>query len=127
MNAIQSAREALSRIAAYEAIQPEVWISRFSSDQVLAAAEAVDLRVAAGESLPLAGLTFAVKDNIDLSGLPTTAACPAFAYAPGSSATVVERLQAAGAVAVGKTNLDQFATGLVGTRSPHGAPACVFN
>lgn len=127
MNALQSAREALSRIAAYEAIQPEVWISRFSSDQVLAAAEAVDLRVAAGESLPLAGLTFAVKDNIDLSGLPTTAACPAFAYAPGSSATVVERLQAAGAVAVGKTNLDQFATGLVGTRSPYGAPACVFN
>ena len=127
MNALQSAREALSRIAAYEAIQPEVWISRFSPDQVLAAAEAVDLRVAAGESLPLAGLTFAVKDNIDLFGLPTTAACPAFAYAPEASATVVERLQAAGAVAVGKTNLDQFATGLVGTRSPHGAPACVFN
>jgi allophanate hydrolase len=68
-----------------------------------------------------------VKDNIDLAGLPTTAACPAFAYAPETSATVVERLLAAGAVAVGKTNLDQFATGLVGTRSPHGAPACVFN
>ncbi len=87
----------------------------------------VDRRLEAGESLPLAGLTFAVKDNIDLAGLPTTAACPAFAYAPETSATVVERLLAAGAVAVGKTNLDQFATGLVGTRSPHGAPACVFN
>jgi allophanate hydrolase len=68
-----------------------------------------------------------VKDNIDVGDLPTTAACPAFAYTPERSATVVERLVAAGAVLIGKTNLDQFATGLVGARSPYGAPRCVFN
>jgi allophanate hydrolase len=68
------------------------------------------------------GWTFAVKDNIDVAGLPTTAGCPAFAYEPERSAPVVERLVAAGAVVAGKTNLDQFATGLVGTRSPYGTP-----
>jgi allophanate hydrolase len=76
---------------------------------------------------PLAGLTFAIKDNIDLAGIPTTAGCPAFAYTPTESAHVVQNLIAAGALPLGKTNLDQFATGLVGTRSPHGAPRCVFN
>ncbi len=81
----------------------------------------------AGERLPLAGVPFAVKDNIDVEGMPTTAACPSFAYRPEHSSTVVKRLLAAGAVCVGKTNLDQFATGLVGTRSPYGAPRCVFN
>ena len=70
---------------------------------------------------PLWGMPFAIKDNIDLAGCPTTAACPAFSYVPETSATVVDRLLAAGAVPVGKTNLDQFATGLVGTRSPYGA------
>jgi len=77
--------------------------------------------------LPLSGLTFAVKDNIDLAGVPTTAACPAYAYSPEKSATVVERLMDAGAIPVGKTNMDQFATGLVGTRSPYGACSCVFD
>ena len=77
--------------------------------------------------MPLYGIPFAVKDNIDVSGLPTTAACPAFAYFPGANATVVQRLLDAGAMLIGKTNLDQFATGLVGTRSPHGAPRCVFD
>lgn len=72
------------------------------------------------EALPLWGIPFAIKDNIDLAGVPTTAACPAFAYTPAEDATVVARLIAAGAVPVGKTNLDQFATGLVGTRSPYG-------
>ena len=127
MKALDAARAALDRISAYDAVQPQAWIARFADDEVLASAADVDRRAAAGDDLPLAGLTFAVKDNIDLAGLPTTAACPAFAYAHETSATVVERLLAAGAVAVGKTNLDQFATGLVGTRSPHGAPACVFN
>ena len=70
---------------------------------------------------PLWGVPFAIKDNIDLAGIPTTAACPAYSYVPEASATVVDRLLAAGAVPVGKTNLDQFATGLVGTRSPYGA------
>ncbi len=76
---------------------------------------------------PLYGIPFAVKDNIDVAGLPTTCACPAFAYTPERSATVVERLEAAGAVLIGKTNLDQFATGLNGTRSPYGIPASVFD
>ncbi len=70
--------------------------------------------------LPLWGVPFAIKDNIDLKGVPTTAACPAYAYIPEKSAEIVERLVAAGAIPVGKTNLDQFATGLVGTRSPYG-------
>lgn len=80
---------------------------------------ALDGRDPAG--LPLYGVPFAIKDNIDLAGVPTTAACPAFAYTPQRSATVVERLVALGAVPLGKTNLDQFATGLNGTRSPYGA------
>jgi Asp-tRNA(Asn)/Glu-tRNA(Gln) amidotransferase A subunit family amidase len=71
---------------------------------------------------PLYGLIFAVKDNIDAAGLPTTAACPDFAYTPEGSAFVVARLEAAGAIVLGKTNLDQFATGLVGVRSPYGVP-----
>ena len=70
--------------------------------------------------LPLFGVPFAIKDNIDLAGIPTTAACPAFAYVPEQSATIVSQLIALGAVPMGKTNLDQFATGLNGTRSPYG-------
>jgi allophanate hydrolase len=126
-SAVEIAKAALEAVAAYDAVQPQVWILRLSEDAVLAQARAVDARVAAGETLPLAGVPFAVKDNIDVGGLATTAACPAFAYTPDRSATVVERLVAAGAVLVGKTNLDQFATGLVGARSPYGAPRCVFN
>ena len=72
--------------------------------------------------LPLYGIPVAVKDNIDVAGLPTTAACPAFAYTPAHDATSVARLRAAGAIVIGKTNLDQFATGLVGVRSPYGIP-----
>lgn len=73
-------------------------------------------------SLPLYGVPFAIKDNIDLAGIPTTAGCPAFAYTPAVSATVVQRLIDAGAIPLGKTNLDQLATGLVGVRSPYGVP-----
>lgn len=76
---------------------------------------------------PLEGLTFAIKDNIDYAGVPTTAGCPAFAYTPKTTAPVVANFEAAGARAVGKTNLDQFATGLVGVRSPYGACSSVFN
>lgn len=72
------------------------------------------------KSLPLWGVPFAIKDNIDLEGIPTTAACPAYSYTPKKSATVVKKLIDAGAIPIGKTNLDQFATGLVGTRSPYG-------
>lgn len=77
--------------------------------------------------LPLSGLTFAIKDNIDLAGVPTTAGCPAYAYSPAHSAPVVQRLIDAGAVPLGKTNMDQFATGLVGVRSPYGACSSVFD
>ena len=76
-------------------------------------------------AFPLLGVPFAVKDNIDIAGAPTTAACPAFAHTPDDDAMVVHKLLQAGAIWVGKTNLDQFATGLVGTRSPYGRPACV--
>jgi allophanate hydrolase len=111
--------------AAYAAIgaarRPEVWITLRPTDEALAEAATIDARVADGEELPLAGLVAAVKDNIDVAGLPTTAAAPSFAYQPAVDATAVARLRAAGAVVLGKTNLDQFATGLVGTRSPYGA------
>src|SRR2546425_2796448 len=79
------------------------------------------------DRLALYGVLFAVKDNIDVAGMPTTAGCPAYAYTPASSATVVRRLEDAGAILIGKTNMDQFATGLVGTRSPFGACSSVFD
>ena len=72
-------------------------------------------------------MPFAVKDNIDVAGLPTTAACPAFAYMPKPMPTCVGALSAAGAIPIGKTNLDQFATGLVGMRSPYGVPRNAFD
>jgi allophanate hydrolase len=126
-SAVDIAAEALARISAYARVQPEAFIHRVSDAEVLSQARAVDVRVASGERLPLAGVPFAVKDNIDVEGMATTAACPSFTYHPQRSGTAVQRLLAAGAVCVGKTNLDQFATGLVGTRSPYGAPRCVFN
>lgn len=79
------------------------------------------------EEQPLYGVPFAMKDNIDLAGVPTTAGCPDYAYTPDRSATVVQRLMAAGAVPMGKTNLDQFATGLVGVRSPYGVPKNAYD
>ncbi|TQF69417.1 allophanate hydrolase [Rhodococcus spelaei] len=110
---------AYRRIA--EVDRPEVWITLRDEADVLADAAAVEARLGAGEELALAGVLVAVKDNIDVAGLPTTAACPEFAYLPAESASAVSRLVAQGAVILGKTNLDQFATGLVGTRSPYGA------
>ncbi|PTL60357.1 allophanate hydrolase [Paraconexibacter algicola] len=92
------------------------WISVVPRAEALARAAAVD------PTLPLAGVPFAVKDNLDVAGLVTTAGCPGFAYTATATAPAVQRLLDAGAVLVGKTNLDQFATGLVGTRSPYGAP-----
>jgi allophanate hydrolase len=99
---------------------PAIFISLRDEKQALAEAEALAAKDAA--RLPLYGIPVAVKDNIDVAGLPTTAACPAFAYSPAHDATSVARLRAAGAIIVGKTNLDQFATGLVGVRSPYGIP-----
>jgi allophanate hydrolase len=96
-----------------------IWISLLTVEEAIRHAERVE---SDSRELPFRGRTFAIKDNIDLAGLPTTAACPAFAYMPERSATVVQRLIDAGAVPIGKTNLDQFATGLNGTRSPYGFP-----
>jgi allophanate hydrolase len=104
-----------------------VWIALTPRERLLADARALARRRAAGEPMPLYGLPFAVKDNIDVAGLPTTAACPAFAYRPEANAAVVSRLVAAGALVIGKTNLDQFATGLVGVRSPYGIPRNLFD
>lgn len=101
--------------------RPEIWISLRPEADALAEAADVERRLAAGERLPLAGLVAAVKDNIDVAGLPTTAGAASYAYEPAADSTVVARLRAAGAIVLGKTNLDQFATGLVGTRSPYGA------
>ncbi len=95
------------------------WIHRLPREAVLA--YAARLRDIDPASLPLYGVPFAIKDNIDLAGAPTTAACPEYAYTPSQSAAVVQLLIDAGAIPIGKTNLDQFATGLVGTRSPYGA------
>jgi allophanate hydrolase len=103
-----------------------VWISLVPRETALARARELEADLQAAAK-PLYGLPFAIKDNIDLAGLPTTAGCPAYAYLPTGNATVVQRLLDAGAIAIGKTNLDQFATGLVGTRSPHGACSSVFD
>jgi allophanate hydrolase len=104
---------------------PNVWISKISRGQLLQMARALPPKPA--DNLPLYGIPFAVKDNIDFAGMPTTVGCPEFAFTPKESATVVEKLIAAGALPVGKTNLDQFATGLVGVRSPYGACESVFD
>jgi allophanate hydrolase len=126
-SALAVIEDTLARLAAYDAVQPQVWISRTAPESLRAQARAIDARVAAGERLPLAGVPYAAKDNIDVAGLATTAACPAFSYHPEASAGVIERLEAAGAICIGKTNLDQFATGLVGVRSPYGIPRNTSN
>ena len=102
-----------------------IWISRLNADALRTYASALESQDIA--RLPLYGIPFAIKDNIDLAGLPTTAGCPEYAYMPDRHATVVQRLIDAGAIPLGKTNLDQFATGLNGTRSPYGACRNAFN
>jgi allophanate hydrolase len=101
------------------------WIRRLSREALALYLDR--LASASPDTLPLYGIPFAIKDNIDLAGVPTTAACPDYAYVPERSATVVERLIEAGAIPLGKTNLDQFATGLVGARSPYGPGRNAFN
>jgi len=119
MTPTQRVAAAFARIDAVD--RPEIWISLRAEEDVLAEAARLEERLAAGERLPLAGLVAAVKDNIDVAGLATTAGAASYAYEPAVDATAVARLRAAGAIVLGKTNLDQFATGLVGTRSPFGA------
>jgi allophanate hydrolase len=108
----------IARVAAND--DPAVWIGGIDAD----AARRVARNPVAG---PLSGVPFAVKDNIDVGGAPTTAGCPAYSYDAATSATAVDRLVDAGALVLGKTNLDQFATGLVGTRSPYGIPINPFD
>ncbi|MGB3486281.1 MAG: allophanate hydrolase, partial [Mycobacterium sp.] len=120
MTAVERVRAAYTAIADVD--RPEIWITLRPMAEALSDAEAIDALVTAGAELPLAGLLAAVKNNIDVAGIPTTAGCPGYATAPASTdAEVVARLRTAGAVVIGATNLDQFATGLVGTRSPYGA------
>ncbi|MBV8667462.1 MAG: allophanate hydrolase [Burkholderiaceae bacterium] len=114
----------LSRIE--QASRPEVWINRVTPSALTQRTQELDSLLAQHgaavfATMPLFGVPFAVKDNIDVAGMPTTVACPGFTKVPEHTATVVSKLLAAGAILVGKTNLDQFATGLVGTRSPYGA------
>ncbi len=122
-------RECLARLA--DKGPDCAWISRVAPEALLAEAAELEKRFAAAgfdwARFPLYGIPFAIKDNIDARNLPTTAGCPAFAYQPSEDAEVVRRLRAAGALLIGKTNLDQFATGLVGTRSPYGAVPNSFN
>jgi allophanate hydrolase len=129
ISATELADEVLARIAGSD--DPAIWISRASEAAVRARACELDATAATDPGtirrLPLFGIPFAVKDNIDVAGMPTTAACPAFAYTPVETAPVVAKPLAAGAMLIGKTNLDQFATGLVGTRSPYGVPRNPFD
>nr|MBA2262334.1 allophanate hydrolase [Solirubrobacterales bacterium] len=111
--------------ACADAGDPATWIHRVPARCLRA--RAAELAARSARALPLLGVPFAVKDNIDVAGLPTTAGCPDFAYVAQETAPVVRRLLDAGAILVGKTNLDQFATGLVGTRTPYGACASVFD
>ncbi len=112
-----------ARIRAHN--DPAIFITLRAERDVVAEAHTLARR--GDTSLPLYGIPVAVKDNIDVAGLPTTAACPAFLYRPEKDATAVARLRAAGALILGKTNLDQFATGLVGVRTPHGIGRNLFD
>ncbi|MBV9757262.1 MAG: allophanate hydrolase [Alphaproteobacteria bacterium] len=120
---VGAAEAALAADRAYA--DPAIWITRLPDAAILERARTLETEGPRGR--PLWGVTFAVKDNIDIAGLPTTAACPGYAYTPARSAPAAQRLLDAGAVLIGKTNLDQFATGLAGVRSPYGAPRNPFD
>lgn len=127
MTPSEAVHAAYQKIAENEAgARQPVWISQVPREVALARAAALEAHPEAAQ-LPLYGKTFAVKDNIDVAGMETTAACPAYAYRAEKSASIVEALESAGAVLIGKTNMDQFATGLVGTRTPYGACASVYD
>jgi allophanate hydrolase len=123
LSPVAAARAALEADCAHA--DPALWITRVPDAAILARAEALEAEGQQGRELW--GMLVAVKDNLDVAGLPTTAACPGNAYVPERNATCVQRLLDAGAIVMGKTNLDQFATGLVGVRSPYGVPRNVFD
>ena len=110
---------------ANRAAERHIWITRFARERLLDHARSLEQRSI--EELPLYGIPFVIKDNIDLAGVPTTAGCAQYSYVPAQSSAVVQSLLDAGAIPLGKANLDQFATGLVGTRSPYGACRNGFN
>ncbi|KAI2788116.1 Allophanate hydrolase [Penicillium oxalicum] len=115
------------RIEKYESIDPAVWISKQSREGALAAARALSTKYAGKPLPPLFGIPFAVKDSIDVVGVVTTVACESYAYTADSTAPSVQHLLDAGALYIGKVNLDQLATGLSGCRSPFGIPHCVYS
>ncbi len=123
MTPTERVRAAIAADAAHA--DPALWIHRVTDAALLARAAALESEGPLGR--PLWGVPVGVKDSIDVAGMPTTAACPAYAYTPAADATSVARLLAAGAIVMGKTNLDQFATGLVGVRSPYGIPRATFD
>src|SRR6195952_4235986 len=123
MNPVEAALAALAADGRHAA--SAIWIARVEEPKRLARAER--LQAEGPRDRPLWGQSFAVKDNIDVAGLATTAGCPDYAYMPATTAPSVQRLLDAGALLIGKTNLDQFATGLVGVRSPYGVPRNVFD
>src|SRR4051794_5593738 len=123
MTPVEMAQATLRADKAHD--DPAIWITRVPDADVLRQARTLEQQGVRGRALW--GVPFAVKDNIDVAGLPTTAACPDFAYTPAESAPAGQRLLDQGALLIGKTNLDQFATGFVGTRSPYGVPRNVFD
>jgi allophanate hydrolase len=123
MSPVETVERSYARIATHD--DPAIFIALRPQAEVVAEARA--LMEEGDADRPLFGVPVAVKDNIDVKGLPTTAACPAFAYRPSADATAVARLKRAGAIVIGKSNLDQFATGLVGVRSPYGIPRNLFD
>ena len=116
-----------ARIEKYSEIDPAVFIRLFSKEELLARAAELEAKYADKPLPPLYGIPITVKDSIDIAGVQTTAACPAYAYTPTKNATTVTQLLEHGVIILGKVNLDQLATGLVGVRSPYGAPSSVFN
>ena len=118
----------LSRIEKYSKMDPAVWIHRESQESVLNKARQLQLKWPDLSALPpLFGVPFSVKDSIDIAGIPTTTACPPLIQIPSESAPSYDALISQGAIFIGKTNLDQLATGLTGCRSPYGIPRSVFN
>ncbi len=116
----------IESLDAYEEVDPAVWVYRIPNQDLLDRAKELEA-VAPEHRRPLFGIPFAIKDNIDIAGLPSTMGCPEPLYTAKKTALAVQNLLEAGAILIGKANLDQFATGLVGVRSPYGAPRCVFD
>ncbi|OAG40068.1 hypothetical protein AYO21_05749 [Fonsecaea monophora] len=129
LSPVDVVRHVYDKISSYRERDPAVWIYLVPEAEALQRAEDLVKRYYTDdEPLPaLFGIPFSIKDSIDVAGVPTTLACPSFAYTPTETAPVVSRILAAGGILVGKTNLDQFATGLAGVRSPYGIPRCVFD